>query len=138
AAHAEVKAGKDKTGQAATARAERYQGRIQWVQNTFAGMSLGSILVLLALGLSIVFGLMGVINMAHGEFMMVGAFTTYVVSEAFKQHLPASWLNYYLLAAVPAAFLVAGIAGYLCEALVIRHLYGRPLETLLATWVIGL
>ena len=119
------------------ASAQRYQTFIRAVQNTFAGLSLGSILVLLALGLSIIFGLMGVINMAHGEFMMIGAFTTYVVSEAFK-HLPAGWYEYYPVAAVPAAFLVAGFVGLLCEVLVVRHLYGRPLETLLATWGIGL
>jgi urea transport system permease protein len=80
---------------------------------------------------------MGVINMAHGEFMMVGAFTTYVVSEAFK-HLPGGWYGYYPIAAVPAAFIAAGLVGLLCELLVVRHLYGRPLETLLATWGIGL
>jgi len=93
--------------------------------------------VLLALGLSIVFGLMGVINMAHGEFMMVGAFTTYVVSEIFKAHFPSAY-DYYLICAVPAAFMVSGFVGLLCEWIVIRHLYGRPLETLLATWGIGL
>jgi urea transport system permease protein len=75
--------------------------------------------------------------MAHGEFMMVGAFTTYAVSEFFKAHLLA-YFNYYPIVAIPAAFLVAGLAGYLCEVLVIRHLYGRPLETLLATWGISL
>jgi urea transport system permease protein len=115
----------------------RYQSLIRFVQNTFAGASAGSILILLALGLSIIFGLMGVINMAHGEFMMVGAFTTFVVSEWFRAHLPG-WYDYYLLAAIPAAFLVAGIVGWLVEWAVIRHLYGRPLETLLATWGVGL
>ncbi len=117
--------------------ANRYQMIVRIVQNTFAGVSAGSILVLLALGLSIVFGLMGVINMAHGEFMMVGAFTTFVVSEWFKRNAPGMY-DYYLVAAIPAAFLVAGSVGLLCEWLVIRHLYGRPLETLLATWGIGL
>lgn len=117
--------------------ARGYQTRVRFVQNTFAGLSLGSILVLLALGLSIVFGLMGVINMAHGEFMMIGAFTTYMVSEAFKQ-LPAGWFDWYPLAAVPAAFLVASFVGLLCEWFVIRHLYGRPLETLLATWGVSI
>ncbi|MDB5299795.1 MAG: Urea transporter permease subunit UrtB, partial [Phycisphaerales bacterium] len=117
--------------------ADRYQTEVHFVQNTFAGLSAGSILVLLALGLSIIFGLMGVINMAHGEFMMVGAFTTYVVAEAFKAHLPGAY-DYYLLAAIPAAFIVAGAVGFVVEWLVIRHLYGRPLETLLATWGIGL
>ncbi|HVT87655.1 MAG TPA: urea ABC transporter permease subunit UrtB [Tepidisphaeraceae bacterium] len=116
---------------------ESYQTRIRWIQNTFAGLSLSSILILLALGLSIIFGLMGVINMAHGEFMMVGAFTTYVVSEFWKAHLPGLY-DYYLLSAIPAAFLAAGLIGFVCEIAVIRHLYGRPLETLLATWGIGL
>ncbi|MDB5357940.1 MAG: urea transporter permease [Phycisphaerales bacterium] len=117
--------------------ADRYQTEVHFIQNTFAGLSAGSILVLLALGLSIIFGLMGVINMAHGEFMMVGAFTTYVVAEAFKAYLPGAY-DYYLLAAIPAAFIVAGGVGFIVEWLVIRHLYGRPLETLLATWGIGL
>jgi urea transport system permease protein len=121
----------------ALSRAQRRQNVIIFVQDTFFGLSLGSILVLLALGLSIVFGLMGVINMAHGEFMMVGAFTTYAVSEFFKAHLAAHF-GWYPLAAIPAAFIVAAIVGLICEALVIRHLYGRPLETLLATWGISL
>ncbi|MDP9173181.1 MAG: urea ABC transporter permease subunit UrtB [Planctomycetota bacterium] len=127
----------DDAAQQALHKADRRQTEIQFVQNTFAGFSLGSILVLLALGLSIIFGLMGVINMAQGEFMMVGAFTTYVVSEWFRHHAPGAF-NYYLLAAIPAAFMVSAFVGLLCEILVIRHLYGRPLETLLATWGIGL
>jgi urea transport system permease protein len=118
-------------------RAHRRQNELEVVQDTFFGLSLGSILVLLALGLSIIFGLMGVINMAHGEFMMIGAFTTFVVSEFFKAHLPG-WFDWYPIVAIPAAFLVAGVAGYICEALIIRHLYGRPLETLLATWGVSL
>lgn len=122
---------------AALSRAQRRQMEIEFAQDTFFGLSLGSILVLMALGLSIVFGLMGVINMAHGEFMMVGAFTTFAVSEFFKQHLPG-YFEWYLVAAIPAAFFVAALVGLICEALVIRHLYGRPLETLLATWGISL
>jgi urea transport system permease protein len=122
---------------AALHSADRYQSEVHFIQNTFAGLSSGSILVLLALGLSIIFGLMGVINMAHGEFMMVGAFTTYVVAEAFKAYWPGAY-EFYLLAAIPAAFIVAGGVGFIVEWLVIRHLYGRPLETLLATWGIGL
>jgi urea transport system permease protein len=114
-------------------KAQSYQSRVTFAQQTFAGLSLGSILVLLALGLSIVFGLMDVINMAHGEFMMIGAFTTFVVSEIFKG-LPPGMYDYYPIVAIPAAFFVAGIIGYLCEGLIIRHLYGRPLETLLATF----
>ena len=115
-----------------------YQSKLRMVQNTFAGLSLGSILILMALGLSIIFGVMGVINMAHGEFMMVGAFTTLYVGEFFKNNLPASMFDYYFIVALPAAFIVAGFVGYLCEMLVIRRLYGRPLETLLATWGISL
>jgi urea transport system permease protein len=114
-----------------------YQSRISFIQDTFAGLSLGSILVLLALGLSIIFGLMGVINMAHGEFMMIGAFTTYVISEFFRAHFPGIY-DWYPIVAIPMAFAVAGFAGFICEWLVIRHLYGRPLETLLATWGIGM
>jgi len=119
------------------AACNRYQSRISFIQDTFAGLSLGSILVLLALGLSIIFGLMGVINMAHGEFMMIGAFTTYVVSEFFRAHFPGIY-DWYPIVAIPMAFLIAGVAGFICESLVIRHLYGRPLETLLATWGIGM
>ncbi|MEX0655477.1 MAG: urea ABC transporter permease subunit UrtB [Phycisphaeraceae bacterium] len=112
--------------------------RLRWVRYTLEGLSVASILILMALGLAIIFGLMGVINMAHGEFMMIGAFTTFVVANLFHAHLPPGLFDYYLLVAVPAAFLVAGGVGLLCEKLVIRHLYGRPLETLLATWGIGL
>jgi len=118
--------------------ANRYQAEVSFISYTFAGLSAGSILVLLALGLSIIFGLMGVINMAQGEFMMLGAFTTFVVSEFFKNHLPPGLYDYYPIVAVPAAFLVSAVAGWLCEWLIIRHLYGRPLETLLATWGVGL
>lgn len=125
------------TAQSAFDRAHGRQSRIQFAQNTFAGLSLGSILVLLALGLSIIFGLMDVINMAHGEFMMIGAFTTFVVSEWFKHSMPGAF-DYYPIVAVPAAFLVSGAIGYLCEGLVIRHLYGRPLDTLLATFGVSL
>ncbi len=116
---------------------ETRQAWAQRVQQAFAGLSLGSILILLALGLSIIFGLMGVINMAHGELMMIGAFTSYVVSQAFATWLPG-WYDWYLVAAIPAAALTAGAVGWLIEMLVIRHLYGRPLETLLATFGIGL
>jgi urea transport system permease protein len=107
-------------------------------QHTFAGLSLGSILVLLALGLSIIFGLMRVINLAHGEFMMVGAYTAYVTAEIFKRFAPASLFDAYYLLAIPLAFLIAGAVGWLCEIAIIRHLYGRPIETLLATWGISL
>ena len=100
----------------------------------FQGASSGSILILMALGLGIIFGLMGVINMAHGELMMVGAYATYVTQILLAEAMPGT----YILVAIPVSFLTAAIAGYLMEVLVIRHLYGRPLETLLATWGISL
>jgi urea transport system permease protein len=103
----------------------------------FTGISLASILLLVALGLAITYGLMGVINMAHGELMMIGAYATYVVQGVFRQHLPNAF-DAYLLMAVPASFLSAALVGALLERLVLRHLYGRPLETLLATWGISL
>ena len=122
----------------ALAKVENYQWKVRVVHHTFAGLSLGSILVLLALGLSIIFGLMRVINLAHGEFMMVGAYTAYVVAEFFKAYIPASIFDYYFVLALPLAFLVTGLVGMFCEFAVIRHLYGRPIETLLATWGISL
>jgi urea transport system permease protein len=103
----------------------------------FTGLSLGSILLLVALGLAITYGLMGVINMAHGELMMVGAYATYVVQVFFRQHMGSAF-DYYLVAALPMAFLSAALVGALLERTVLRHLYGRPLETLLATWGISL
>ena len=103
----------------------------------FSGISLGSILLLVALGLAITYGLMGVINMAHGELMMIGAYATYVVQGLFQKYLPG-FFDWYLLAAVPAAFLAAALMGAALERGVIRFLYGRPLETLLATWGISL
>ncbi len=122
----------------ALAKIDRYQIRIGFIQNLFSGLSLGSILILMALGLAVIFGLMGVINMAHGEFMMLGAFTAYVVSECFKRYLPPEFFNYYFLCAIPAAFMLSACAGWLCEWALVRHLYGRPLETLLATWGLSL
>ncbi len=103
----------------------------------FTGVSLGSILLLVALGLAITYGLMGVINMAHGELMMIGAYATYLVQNLFKAHLP-DFFGWYMIAAVPASFLVAALVGAVLERSVIRWLYGRPLETLLATWGISL
>jgi urea transport system permease protein len=103
----------------------------EWVGLAFAGVSLGSILLLAALGLAITYGLMGVINMAHGELIMIGAYTTYVVQGFFKG---TSFFDWYLLAAIPASFAVAALVGMALERSVIRWLYGRPLETLLATW----
>lgn len=104
----------------------------------FAGASWGSILLLAALGLAITYGLMGVINLAHGELIMIGAYATYVAQELFRQWLPPAAFDYYLWLAVPMSFLVAALVGVLLERLVIRFLYGRTLETLLATWGISL
>jgi urea transport system permease protein len=103
----------------------------------FTGISLSSILLLVALGLAITYGLMGVINMAHGELMMVGAYATYVIQVFFRNHF-GSHFDYYLLVAVPTAFLVSALVGAVLERCVLRFLYGRPLETLLATWGISL
>lgn len=103
----------------------------------FSGVSLGSILVLAALGLAITYGLMGVINLAHGELVMIGAYATWLTQQFFRSRLP-DWFDAYLLAAVPVSFLVAAAVGAVLERLVIRHLYGRALETLLATWGISL
>ena len=116
------------------------EGRLAWGERlglAFAGVSLGSILLLAALGLAITYGLMGVINMAHGELIMIGAYATYVVQNLFRAHLPGAF-DWYLVCAVPVAFAAAALVGMALERLVIRHLYGRPLETLLATWGIGL
>jgi urea transport system permease protein len=103
----------------------------------FSGISLGTILLLAALGLAITYGLMGVINMAHGELIMVGAYATYVVQNLFRQYAPGAF-DAYLVFAVPVAFVVSGLVGVVLERTVIRHLYGRPLETLLATWGLSL
>jgi urea transport system permease protein len=103
----------------------------------FSGLSLGSILLLAALGLAITYGLMGVINMAHGELIMIGAYATFVVQSAFRTHLPGAF-DAYLVAALPVSFLAAAVVGVAMERTVIRFLYGRPLETLLATWGISL
>lgn len=107
------------------------------LDGVFNGLSIGSILLLAALGLAIVFGLMGVINMAHGELMMLGAYTTYVVQNAFKP-LGESASQFYIFAALIMAFVVAALMGLVLERGVIRYLYGRPLETLLATWGVSL
>jgi len=103
----------------------------------FSGISLGSILLLVALGLAITYGLMGVINMAHGELMMIGAYATFVVQGVFQKYFPGLF-DWYLLAAVPVAFMASALMGAALERGVIRFLYGRPLETLLATWGISL
>ncbi|MGY8685341.1 urea ABC transporter permease subunit UrtB [Bradyrhizobium sp. UFLA05-153] len=107
------------------------------VQNAWYGLSLGSVLLLAAIGLAITFGVMGVINMAHGEMVMLGAYTTFVVQEVIRTRYPALF-DYSLIIAVPLAFLVSGAIGVLIERSIIRFLYGRPLETLLATWGLSL
>ncbi|MDO8825924.1 urea ABC transporter permease subunit UrtB [Methylophaga sp.] len=103
----------------------------------FVGISLFSVLLLMALGLAIIFGQMGVINMAHGEFMAMGAYTTYLLSVMTQTYFP-ELMNYYFLVAIVASFIVAGAFGYLTEYVLIRHLYKRPLDTLLATWGLSL
>ena len=112
---------------------ERTVARFETIETVLFGLSLGSILVLAAIGLSITFGVMGVINMAHGELIMLGAYTTYVV-----QTLLPDALEYSLFIAIPAAFAVSGLAGVAIERGIIRFLYGRPLETLLATFGVSL
>ena len=107
------------------------------VQNAWYGVSLGSVLLLAAIGLAITFGVMGVINMAHGEMVMLGAYTTFVVQEVIRTSYPGLF-DYSLLIAVPLAFVVAGAIGVVIERTIIRFLYGRPLETLLATWGLSL
>ncbi|WP_075168206.1 urea ABC transporter permease subunit UrtB [Acinetobacter indicus] len=109
----------------------------EWAGHLFSGLSTASILLLAALGLAITYGLLGVINMAHGELIMIGAYTTYVVQSLFKSHF-GSYLDWYLIVAIPAAFLVSALIGMLIERTVIRPLYGRQLETLLATFGVSL
>jgi len=116
------------------------ESRLAWGERlgvVFTGVSLGSILLLVALGLAITYGLMGVINMAHGELMMIGAYATYVVQNLFRTHFPGAF-DAYVIAAIPVSFLAAAAVGAVLERSVIRWLYGRPLETLLATWGISL
>ena len=116
------------------------ESRLAWGERlgvVFTGISLGSILLLVALGLAITYGLMGVINMAHGELMMIGAYATWLVQNVFKSLWPGAF-DAYILAAIPLSFLAAALVGAALERSVIRWLYGRPLETLLATWGISL
>jgi urea transport system permease protein len=124
---------------AADAIASIQNSLVVWtaLQNTWYGLSLGSVLLLAAIGLAITFGVMGVINMAHGEMVMLGAYTTFVVQEVIRTRNPALF-DYSLAIAIPLAFLVAGFIGILIERGIIRFLYGRPLETLLATWGLSL
>ncbi|MGX1307989.1 urea transport system permease protein [Amorphus suaedae] len=116
---------------------ERQLAFWQVAQNVWFGISLGSVLLLAAIGLAITFGVMGVINMAHGEMVMLGAYTTFVVQETIRIHYPGLF-EASLAIALPLAFCVSGLVGILIERIVIRWLYGRPLETLLATWGISL
>lgn len=109
-----------------------------WALQIFNGLSMGSIFLLVALGLSLSFGLMNIINLAHGEFIMIGAYTTYSVQQAAISLTGGPAAEYTFLISIPVAFLVAGTAGFFTERLLIRHLYGRSLDTLLATWGVGL
>ncbi|AET89858.1 urea ABC transporter, permease protein UrtB [Burkholderia sp. YI23] len=113
------------------------QRRSEIFGTIFAGLSLGSVLLLAALGLAITYGLIGVINMAHGEFLMIGAYATYVVQNLVQHYAPAAF-DWYPLFAVPASFIAAALVGIVLERLVLKHLYGRPLETLLTTFGISL
>jgi urea transport system permease protein len=127
--------------QAADAALASIDNRLRLVglaANLFQGISLGSVLLLAAIGLAITFGVMGVINMAHGEMIMLGAYAAYVCQEMFRAFLPSEWIDAYLVLAVPVAFVFAGAVGVVLERGVIRFLYGQPLETLLATWGISL
>lgn len=121
------------TAEAALEKLKTRQSFYDVIQNLFFGISLGSVLLLAAVGLAITFGVMGVINMAHGEMIMIGAYATYTVQLLMPNLIGAS-----ILVAIPVAFLVSGITGVLIERLIIRHLYGRPLETLLATFGLSL
>ncbi len=109
-----------------------------WLLPIFNGISLGSILLMIALGLAFIFGLMNVINMAHGEFIMIGAYVTYVFQQNFAEMLGGVEAGVWFLLAIPAAFLITGLIGVAIESGLVRHLYGRPLDTLLATWGVAL
>ncbi len=122
-----------KAAAAAIATIDQWRGFYSGVETLFFGLSLGSVLVLIAIGLAITFGVMGVINMAHGELMMLGAYTTYAVQTLMPAHIGIS-----ILVAIPVAFIVAGLTGVVMERSIIRFLYGRPLETLLATFGVSL
>jgi urea transport system permease protein len=119
--------------QAALQSIDRKRGLYSIAQTLLFGLSQGSVLVLAAIGLAITFGVMGVINMAHGELIMLGAYTTFVVQQLMPHHIGLS-----ILLAIPAAFLASGLMGVVIERTVVRHLYGRPLETLLATFGVSL
>ena len=135
--YGETDEGVRKEARKALSALERKEFFVRIVRDLFYGLSLGSVLLLAALGLAITFGLMGVINMAHGEMLMLGAYSAFVVQGIFQKHLPAAF-DWYIVAAIPVAFIVCFLVGVLLERTVIRFLYGRPLETLLATWGITL
>ena len=116
---------------------ESHKDSVELAGNLFRGVSYGSVLILIALGLAITFGLMGVINMAHGEMVMIGAYATYEVQMLFG-HAPGNAVDHYYIFALPVAFLASATVGLLMERFVVRHLYNRPLESLLATWGIAL
>jgi urea transport system permease protein len=126
-----------KAAAAAIAAIDAYLARWRTAQDLWYGISLGSVLLLAAIGLAVTFGVMGVINMAHGEMVMLGAYTTFVVQEAIRSSAPGLF-DYSLAIAIPLAFVVAGAVGMVIERGVIQFLYGRPLETLLATWGVSL
>lgn len=109
-----------------------------WIPQLFNGISVSSILLLIALGLAITFGLMNVINMAHGEFIMIGAYATYVTQNIFMDYFPVDAFGYYFVVSILVSFMVAFLIGYILEMTLIRFLYGRPLDSLLATWGVGL
>ncbi|WP_094607361.1 High-affinity branched-chain amino acid transport system permease protein LivH [Sporomusa silvacetica DSM 10669] len=109
-----------------------------YILQLFNGISVSSIYMLAALGLAITFGLMKVINMAHGEFIMIGAYVTYVIQNIFLSYVDKSLFGLYFVVAIPVAFVIAGAMGFILESLVIKHLYGRPLDSMLATWGISL
>ncbi|MFC4777190.1 urea ABC transporter permease subunit UrtB [Paenibacillus sp. GCM10023252] len=109
-----------------------------FVLQLFNGLSVSSILLLIALGLAITFGLMKVINMAHGELIMIGAYATYLTQNLFQDYLPKSMFDWYFVLAIPVSFAIAFLIGLVLEVVLIRFLYGRPLDSLLATWGVGL
>jgi urea transport system permease protein len=122
---------------AAVKAIDRRLSLLSMIQNGVYGLSLGSVLLLAAIGLAITFGVMGIINMAHGEMVMLGAYTTFLVQQVIRDKFPALF-DWSLLLALPMAFMVAACAGVVIERFVLRYLYGRPLETLLATWGVSL